>query len=168
MASLAVASPDSPPSTEPAVKPAPDQPTVEPTDATTGSDAGGDDQAATDPTVPDGTDTASPPAAAPEPCLTHGQRVSAMAHATPPGPGHGAAVSAAARDHTGECAHDDEGTGELAENTTDDQFLPPAAPPTPPETSESDDAEHHDADGEGVEVVDSAPVSDNGHGNHKG
>ena len=33
--------------------------------------------------------------------------VSRVAHETPPGPGHGAAVSAAAHDHTGECGTDD-------------------------------------------------------------
>ena len=51
------------------------------------------------------TTTAPPPGAVPvgAACETHGQRVSRVAHETPPGPGHGAAVSAAAHDHEGEC-----------------------------------------------------------------
>jgi hypothetical protein len=51
--------------------------------------------------------------------MTHGQKVSKIAHDTPPGPGHGAAVSAAAHDHTGECVHP-EG------DASDDSKGPPA------------------------------------------
>jgi hypothetical protein len=65
-------------------------------------------------------DDIAPPAADPSGvCLTHGQRVSEIARATPPGAGHGAAVSAAAHDHTGECARGDESADE-----------PESAPPT--------------------------------------
>ena len=169
MASLAVASPDSPPSTEPTVEPTSGQQTAAPTDATTGltdgPDAEGDESAATDPTIPDSTDTAAPPAAASEFCSTHGQRVSAIAHTTPPGPGHGAAVSAVAHDHTGECADDEEETGEPADDTDDDQIAPPAVSSTPPETPESDDTEHDGTGGNGGSGVQG---HGNGHGPEKG
>jgi hypothetical protein len=70
------------------------------------------------------TDTTPNTPGGPSGCLTHGQKVSQVAHDTPPGPGHGAAVSAAAHDHTGECVHPG---GDAA----DDSHGPPAESHSP-------------------------------------
>src|SRR5215213_8867121 len=51
---------------------------------------------------PEGDDIAEPATDSSDACLTHGERVSEVARSTPPGAGHGAAVSAAAHDHEGE------------------------------------------------------------------
>ena len=65
----------------------------------------------TDPPVTDRPPVVDPtPTTAPSACLTHGQRVSKVAHDTPAGPGHGATVSQAADDHEGECKEGDDAT----------------------------------------------------------
>jgi hypothetical protein len=114
MTTLAAATPGRPDPTDPTVETAPGQPKVDPVpdDAATpaspdsSSDPTSDDPA--DAVTPDTTDTATPAGT----CLTHGERVSAVAHSTPPGPGHGAAVSAVAHDHNGECTDPNDATGD--------------------------------------------------------
>jgi hypothetical protein len=169
MATLAAASPERPTISGPTeqavsdpaqVDPAPTDPAA---DVTDGSDSAAeppaDDPAAGDPAPPDGTDTETPPAVAPGACLNHGQRVSAIAHSTPPGPGHGAAVSAAAHDHTGECAHTD-GTDDPAADTGD-VTAPPAESPVPaPSVAPAQHGPRHNAGGQSG--------SGKSHGHNKG
>lgn len=177
MASLAAASPGTPAPSESTVEPAPDQAKVDPvpadpeTDVTDGSDTAtppADDQPDADTAEPDGTDTEAPPVVAPETCLTHGQRVSAIAHSTPPGPGHGAAVSAAAHDHTGECAHADDDTDDPADDASDDVAEPPAALHAPPASVGPEDHGPPRQDTRGSEDTEGSQGSDNAPGHKKG
>jgi hypothetical protein len=92
------------------------------------------DGSQTDAPAPSGTtDAIAEPSDEPSgACLTHGQRVSEVAHSTPPGPAHGAAVSAAAHDHEGECPHgDDTESGEQPPSEPAHVVQPTAAPPAP-------------------------------------
>jgi hypothetical protein len=109
-ASIAAAAPGDPGSGEAVVEPAPED--VTPGDGTVDdtpedavdeepvADEVDEDTAADSPATTDEDDPAD--------CLTHGQRVSAVARTTPAGPGHGRVVSEAARDHGGECGDDPE------------------------------------------------------------
>jgi hypothetical protein len=123
MASIAAAAPGDP---------APGDPVVEAPDATPDDESVADtpDDVVDAVPVPDDTgedagegetSEAAAPADEPEGCLTHGQRVSALARSTPPGPDHGKVVSAAARSHEGECG---------------DEGEPPEPEPTEPEPTE--------------------------------
>jgi hypothetical protein len=58
-------------------------------------------------TAPDVTPTASSSPVTCDSAKNHGEYVSSVAHATPPGPGHGKAVSAAAQSSCGKSAADD-------------------------------------------------------------
>lgn len=79
-----------------------------------------------------GTDTGTESTAfeCPEGATNHGEVVSSVAHATPPGPGHGAAVSEAARSDCGK-VHDDEalddGSDDAADDGSDDAVEPEAS-----------------------------------------
>jgi hypothetical protein len=85
----------------------------------------------------------------------HGAVVSAAAHDVPPGPDHGKAVSAVARDNHGQSAsHDDDAT----ENETQ-------APDN--EARETEGAEHDGAEHRGTNSGPST-TSGSGHGGHDG
>ena len=121
-----------PTTTDPTTTTPTEPPTTEPTTTPT-------DPPVTDPPpVVDPIPTSPPPA-----CLTHGQRVSKVAHDTPPGPGHGAAVSAAAHNHDGEC-HEQSADAEEPDVTDD---APESAPPAPAATDDGQDGESHDGGG---------------------
>jgi hypothetical protein len=168
MASLAAASPGSPLPHEATVEPAPDHARVDllpadpETDVTDGADTAqqspADGEADDD---ADAADSEAPSAVIPGTCLTHGQRVSAIAQSTPPGPGHGSLVSAAAHDHTGECAHADD-TENPADDTGDDVARSPAESPAPlsPAAPEDHGPPRHDSEG--------SPGPGNAHGYQKG
>jgi len=71
---------------------------------------------------PDGRDEGSDDDAGGPPPGTHGYEVSKIAHETPPGPGHGRAVSAVARSWAGKKhpKHANHGHGHTADSDSDD------------------------------------------------
>ncbi len=80
------------------------------TPTSTSAPAGDTTTTTTTTTTPEPSSSSSTPPVStqtsPPGCVSHGEKVSTVAHDTPPGPGHGTAVSAAAQSHDGECAHD--------------------------------------------------------------
>jgi len=118
------------------------------------------EQAVPDPAPLEGTDTA-PPAGT---CLTHGERVSAVAHATPPGAGHGAAVRAVAHDHTGECTHTNDGTDDRADDTADTQ--PPSVSTPSPAESDASEPSAHERSGGGMDSPGHGLGRGHGNGKH--
>ena len=143
LASLAAAAPGDPAPAPPAVEPAPVDPVPTPSvtdDPEVVGQPAPDGPAVVDPapSVPDA-EAAAVPADASGTCLTHGDRVAAVAHSTPPGPGHGAAVREVAHDHTGECVH----PADPIDGATDDSEDQPAPAATvPAEPAASPVAEH--------------------------
>jgi len=126
---------------------------TEPTTSTT--DAPAEDPTTSTTMLADPTTTTLPSADAPgsAACETHGERVSQVAHATPPGPGHGAAVSTAAHDHAGECGED---------------VVVPASAPTPEPDHTGPDAEQAETDHVGAPAAATPTAGDHGHGGGHG
>ena len=141
---------------EPAPKvsadPATTEPTSEPTTTPTDPPVTEPTTTPTDPPVTEPPPVVEPPATDPT-CFNHGARVSKVAHDTPPGPGHGAAVSAAAHNHEGECHEQSAEDGDQP----DVADAPESAPPAPAATDDGQDGESHDGGG-----------TSNGHGHGGG
>lgn len=115
-------------------EPAPDP------DLAVAPDAGSDDPVPTD--APESAE-----------CESHGERVSRIAHETPPGPGHGTAVSEAARSHEGECG--------------DEAATPPSSAPASDDDAEVEDQDEDDRE-RGQSGADESGSSDHGNGNGRG